>query len=328
MTDLKRRTLLTATGLALPSFAGSVATAAGAPEPAAHAIGASDAGAAPRRRVGGVELQWLGNAGWSIATTSGVTLVDPYVTRFDTGLARGAFDATTPLRTDADAIARHCPSAERILVTHTHWDHVADVPTIARRTGAMVFGTRTTGLVARAMGVPTQSVVDVRGGEVLDFGDLVVEVVSSRHSRNARHAILFPGTLDELPSPPRTIADLPEGDTLAFVVGTQGGRRVYVSGASDVDTRSLADIAPDVACVPVPSTDATHEYLPRLLDALDRPRTVVAVHWDDLDAPLGVGDRPLDANLRERLSRFTAQVRRISPRSDVVIPRHLQRIAL
>jgi L-ascorbate metabolism protein UlaG (beta-lactamase superfamily) len=328
MTNLKRRTLLGATGLALPSLTGGGAVGDQAQPSGAPAAEKSGAGARARRPADALTLQWLGNAGWGITSPSGVTLVDPYVTRFDTGLARGAFDATTPLRVDADAVARLCPSAERIFVTHTHWDHVADVPAIARRTGATVFGTRTTGLVARAMGVSAQAVVDVRGGEVLDFGDLVVEVVSSRHSRNARHAILFPGSLSEVPRAPRTIADLPEGDTLAFVVGTPGGRRAYVSGASDVDTRALAGLAPDVACVPVASTDATHEYLPRLLEALGRPRTVVAVHWDDLDAPLGVGERPLDANLRERLARFPEQVRRVSPRSQVVIPRHLQRIAL
>lgn len=319
MSDLSRRTLLgagTLTGLPL------AAGAAGGP------ASASRGRTPPARPTARAAMTWLGNAGWRIEGASSTTLVDPYVTRFDTGLSRGAFVATTRLTVDERAVATHCPRADRILVTHAHWDHVADVPAVAARTGATVLGTRTTGFVARAMGVPATSVVDVRGGEVLDFGDVVVEVVRSLHSRNARHAILFPGTMSEVPARPVTIADLPEGDTLAFVVGAPGGPRAYLSGASDADVRALSDLRPDVAAVPVAATDATHDYLPRLLEALDRPRTVVAVHWDDFDAPLGIGERPLDASMARRLPRFVDEVRRVSPRSTVVVPHHLQRLPL
>ena len=320
MTDLSRRTLLgAATVPALPLAATAAPSSSRSP---------SDSRTPTARPSGRATLTWLGNAGWRVEGTGSVTLVDPYVTRFDTGLSRGAFVPTTRLTVDEQAVARHCPRADRILVTHSHWDHVADVPAIAARTGATVLGTRTTGFVVRAMGVPATSVVDVRGGEVLDFGDVVVEVVRSLHSRNARHAILFPGTMTDVPAAPATIADLPEGDTLAYVVGASGGPRAYLSGASDADVRALSDLRPDVAAVPVAAADATHDYLPRLLEALDRPRTVVAVHWDDFDAPLGIGERPLDASMARRLPRFLDEVRRVSPRSTVLVPRHLQRLPL
>ncbi len=273
-------------------------------------------------------MTWLGNAGWRIDTGGDVTLVDPYVSRFDTGLARGAFDSQTPLTVDDDAISRYCPVASRVFVTHTHWDHFADVPAVAALTGAQVFGTRSTGLAARAMGVPARLTVDVQGGEVLDFRELVVEVVRSLHSRNAQHAILFAGSIHQDGPPPRTIADLPEGGTLSFIVGTPNGRRAYLSGASDVDSRALASARPDVACIPVPASDATSEYLPRLLEALDRPRTVVAVHWDNFDAPLGRGAKPLNADARRRLERFVHDVRRVSPRSTVHVPEHLDTLPL
>ncbi|CAN7560121.1 MBL fold metallo-hydrolase [Terrabacter sp. LjRoot27] len=328
MSGLSRRTLLgAATVPALPLAVAPVAPAAATPSPSSS-MSPSGSRVPTARPSGLAALTWLGNAGWRIEGTRSVTLVDPYVTRFDTGLSRGAFVATTPLTVDEQAVARHCPRADRILVTHSHWDHVADVPAIAARTGATVFGTRTTGFVARAMGVSATRVVDVRGGEVLDFGDVVVEVVRSLHSRNAKHAILFPGTLTDVPAAPVSIADLPEGDTLSYVVGTPGGPRAYLSGASDADVRALSDLRPDVAAVPVAAADATHDYLPRLLETLDRPRTVVAVHWDDFDAPLGVGERPLDASMGQRLPRFVDEVKRVSPRSTVVVPRHLQRLPL
>ena len=64
------------------------------------------------------------------------------------------------------------------------------------------------------------------------------------------------------------------------------GPRTLVLGGSDFKERELAGTRPDVAAVPVPSSDATFDYLPRLLDCLDRPRVVVATHWDDFERPL------------------------------------------
>ena len=59
---------------------------------------------------------------------------------------------------------------------------------------------------------------------------------------------------------------------------------MYVSGASDVDEQALSVVAADVAIFAVPSNDATWEYVPRLLEALARPRLVIPVHWDDFES--------------------------------------------
>ena len=39
-----------------------------------------------------------------------------------------------------------------ILVGHSHFDHLGDVPWIAKRTGARIAGSRTTALLSRAYG--------------------------------------------------------------------------------------------------------------------------------------------------------------------------------
>ncbi len=171
----------------------------------------------------------------------------------------------------------------------------------------------------RAWGVPAAQMV-VRGGEVLDFGDgLVVEAVASRHSRNARHQYFAPGTVPAVSAqPPATIGDLVEGDTLAFQVAFSGGPTAFLMGASDFAERELAGLRPDVAMVAVPSSTATHRYVPRLLAALGRPRTVVPVHWDRFETELVNPVQP-DADLAP----FLAQVRQAAPGTRVVVPDYL-----
>jgi L-ascorbate metabolism protein UlaG (beta-lactamase superfamily) len=311
--DVTRRSLLVgaATGGLL-----SAAGPAHAHHPAAANTNTDAAAAAAEKPT----MRWLGTAGWHLTIGGAVVLVDPYVSRFDTGLAAGSFDPRSPLRVDGDALRTVPSRAETILVTHTHWDHFNDVPALASLHGSRILGTSTCARYATALGAPATIVV--AGGEVLDFGAYVVEVVSSLHSRGASYNVLFPGTDDEVPNAPATIADLKEGNTLAFVVGAPGGARVLVMGGSDFKQVEFQGLQPDVAAIPVASSDAVHDYVPRLLEALDRPSFVIPTHWDDFERPLANPPRATPA-MRQRLDAFVNQVRRASPRTSVIVPEYL-----
>jgi L-ascorbate metabolism protein UlaG (beta-lactamase superfamily) len=59
--------------------------------------------------------------------------------------------------------------ADFVLVTHTHCDHILDVPHIALKTRAAVIGTESTENVMRACAVPEEQLITVRGGEDYQF---------------------------------------------------------------------------------------------------------------------------------------------------------------
>jgi L-ascorbate metabolism protein UlaG (beta-lactamase superfamily) len=71
-----------------------------------------------------VTLTWTGHATWLVDTGHGVLLVDPF------------FDECPTAAVKAKDVA-----CDAILVTHGHFDHVADLVAIAKRTGAKVFCT-------------------------------------------------------------------------------------------------------------------------------------------------------------------------------------------
>ncbi|WP_129840801.1 MBL fold metallo-hydrolase [Streptomyces sp. RFCAC02] len=309
------RTVTAGTALAAGTAAASGAASAAVPA-ASRAARRHDGG-------GGAAFTWLGTAGWRVEAGEHVLLVDPYLSRYDTGMWTGGFRAGTGLTVAADTVDTHTAGARTVLVTHTHWDHFNDVPHIATTTGARVIGTLSTYNAARAMSVPTGQLSTVKGGEVLEFDAFSVEVVASLHSRNPSWSVLFPGVLTAPPAPPETVADLPEGDTLAFQVTVRGGPSVFFMGASDFVERNVAGLAPDVAMIAVQSSEATHDYVPRLLEALDRPATIVPVHWDNFEVPLVNPPRVPDADTRRRLTEFTDAVRRVAPRSRLLMPEYL-----
>ncbi|WP_422771988.1 MBL fold metallo-hydrolase [Plantactinospora sp. WMMC1484] len=273
-------------------------------------------------RDGSATFRWLGTSGWRIDIGARTVLVDPYLSRFDTGLFRNAFDPATELTVATETIAAHVGRPEAVLVTHSHWDHFNDVPEIAARSTARVFGTLTTYHLGLAYGIPAARLSPVKGGEVLDFGDYTVEVVASAHSRNASYSMAFPGVRLSQPPKPRTIADLPEGDTLAYQVTVTGGPAVFFMGGSDFVERNLTGLAPDVAMVAMASSESTHAYVPRLLDALDRPEVVVPVHWDNFETELR-NPPPVAPADRQRLDAMVDAIRRVAPRTRILLPEYL-----
>ncbi|MBE1486773.1 MBL fold metallo-hydrolase [Plantactinospora soyae] len=304
--------------------AAALTTVAGLPA-AASASGsvvASRNGTGSRGRDAVATFRWFGTSGWRIDIGARTVLVDPYLSRFDTGLFKGAFNSATELTVDAGAIAEHAGRPETVLVTHTHWDHFNDVPLIAANSGARVIGTMTAYQLGLAYGTPSAQLSPVKGGEVLEFGDYRVEVVGSLHSRNAAYSMAFPGVRLSPPAKPRTIADLPEGDTLAYQLTVKDGPAVFFMGGSDFVERNVAGLAPDVAMIAMASSDATGEYVPRLLDALDRPEIVVPVHWDNFETALRNPPQVAPAD-RQRLDAMVAAVRKAAPKSRIVVPEYL-----
>ncbi|MFG2697131.1 MBL fold metallo-hydrolase [Kitasatospora sp. NPDC048407] len=296
---------------------------------AGAAVGASAGVAAaaetdePAPTGGETVYRWLGNSGWRIEGNGKTVLFDPYITRYPTN----DFDPKTKLAVAPDLIDQHIGKPDLVLVSHCHWDHFNDVPYIAKHHGVQVVGTATACHLLRAMGVKPEQLIVVKGGEYLDFGGFTVQVVASLHSRNAKHQFWVPGTLTGPPATaPRTIGDLPEGDTLAFQVRLGDGPSALLTGAADFSEQHYAGLKPDIAMLSAETNaHSVHRYVPRLLKALDHPRTVIPVHWDSFETPLtepAVHDTGMD------LDGLINQTRELSPQTRLIRPEHLTPLRL
>lgn len=267
-------------------LAGATAAVAGA----AGVVGLRNAAAADTAQAGRepVEFTWWGNHAWQIRCGKYVVLTDPWLTRFKTGTyAPEGADPTTRLESKPEVIDRYVSTADAILVHHGHYDHLPDVPHIARKTKATVLGNETHLNLLRALRAPGDQLSQVTGGEYLPFEGFTIEVFKSLHSCGGkRHQFAYPGTRPgAVPARPRTIADLVEGGTLAYVI-TIGGLRILSLSTAGFDPVALKDLQVDVVLAAPGGEPGVTD---RLLQTIKPVKTVIATHWDDFDQPL---DKP------------------------------------
>ncbi|MEV4056326.1 MBL fold metallo-hydrolase [Amycolatopsis sp. NPDC049688] len=290
---------------------------------AAAAILAGAPATARAASASGMTLRWWGNNGWEIRIGTKTILIDPWLTRFKTGTYTSAgADPRTPLSVNEALIDGYLDRgflhADHILVTHGHYDHLTDVPYLARRTGATVLGTETHLSLMAALGAPEDQLAIATGGEDLTFDGYSIRVLRSLHSATGTRArVAFPGTRPlSRCDRPRVISDLLEGGTLAYAV-SGGGASVLDFGGSNYIESELAGLRPDVVLLPPGGAKVT-DYVPRLLRILGNPRFVAATHWDDFDLPLGQAHDPNGG-----LEVLRKAVVAASPGSEFVVLDHL-----
>jgi L-ascorbate metabolism protein UlaG (beta-lactamase superfamily) len=265
-----------------------------------------------------LSLTYLGVAGWELTDGDHVLLVDPYFSRVN--VERG----TQTLTPDEAAIELHAPAhADVILVGHSHYDHLLDVPTIAEKTGAAVVGTESTANVLRAAGITEEHITVARGGESLRFGPFSVQAVRGLHSLTGQAT----GSIPPGVTLPMSADAYVEGGTLQYLVRAEGRSILFIGTANFVEAE-LRGVHPDIAVVAVGLREKIPEYSCRLMRTLGEPRLVFANHFDALWEPLGPKEMAIGEEARTSLSRFPGEIHACSPGTKVIVPDHLQPMPL
>ena len=280
-----------------------------------------------------LQLKYLGAAGWEISDGNVVVLIDPWITRAKYG-GGGHPDDTRPgyarddiAPSDTVLIDQLISRADFILVHHGHFDHLGDVPYIARKTGAKVIGTETTIMILRAYGIPNEQLYAVGGGEDYQFENFSVRVVPSIHSALGEKHYFDTRRYDrntELEAP-LLINQFIEGGSLMFLARFQS-HNVLTMGSMNFVERDLEGIHPDILLAGVNGSRlGLYNYDERLLKVTGYPAIVIPTHWDNFRLPYGFSQ---EANIARNLVPFVSAVANISPKTRVIQPVHLETITI
>ena len=262
-----------------------------------------------------VTLKWLGTAGWEIHFAQTKILIDPFLTR-----KRPI--AGEEWKTDEEAVLNVIDGADYIFAGHSHADHIADIPFIAKRFGAKVIGSRTTINLCLSAGVDKAQLTTISGGEKLDFSAFSVRVIESQHGMLSRGGQRRQPKSAEITSPllgPILGKHFVEGGSYLYYF-TFGKLRLLDQSTGNFIEENLRGLEPDVAIL---AENRNYDWTEAT--KILRPKTVIVHHYDDWRAPLSSG---LTAAVRRRAQRLEREIRSVDRNIKVIIPEFLQTITL
>ena len=267
----------------------------------------------------GLSLQWLGVSGYRLTYEGASLFIDPYVSRVPLRallLRRMALPDPTMI----DRYAAVSGEVVGVLVGHTHFDHVVDVPALARRHAARAYGSASLAHLMRLHGVGDLA-VEVVPHQPYELGPFVVRFVPSRHSK------LILGRW--VPMDGELTCDhlhglVPTAYRCGAVYGIRievAGVSLYHQGSADLNDGELRDGPVDVFLAGVAGRSVTPRYWERILPRLD-PRIVVPTHYDNFFSPLGA---PQDFVARVKLAEVPNEVHQVARDTEVVGLRRVDR---
>jgi len=236
-----------------------------------------------------VRMTYLGTNGYQFETAGHSLLVDPYFSRI--GLSRIVFGL--PLRPNAGAVAegmsRLKPNADAILVTHAHFDHLFDVPTIMGRTGARLIGSSTAVELARRTGADPDHCTPVQPGSVRTIGPWHIRALPASHDHLPLIGVVPFNRPMRGTRPPVTARDWVCGEPLSYLITASGVRIFIDSGGSPavLPPPNLGRIDLAILGVALPDARARLAATTSRLQA----RYILPSHQDNFFVPLDRGFR-------------------------------------
>jgi len=255
-------------------------------------------------RYSGAELPpptvcWLGINGFELRLPGITILIDPCVSRAH----------ASPISNPAN-VARYIGGADALFLTHSHWDHLIDVPPVVAQTGARVYGSETTLNICRARGVPEEKLSLIGHGSRVTLGrNVSVRVIRSKH----KEPVAYPGFYAKAPSVLNSRADYLCGDVFAFLFDI-GGLRLLNIGSSNLDVPAIRGTSCDLFFCGV-SNYFDSPGFPRLVHDNIGFKTFVPTHHDNfVRYELSCFETAdVSAFIKKDFVRFKAELNRIEP---------------
>jgi hypothetical protein len=259
-------------------------------------------------------MVYLGSGGWIMQHGEDMVLSGPLFTNSDlirTGLLGIRSDTTVVNRYMSHYDSLYDVSrASAIVVGHAHYDHLMDVPQVARRFApdAAIVANRTSANILGTWSGVGDRVRVVNGlagdqkhvGTWLRFGPRVrVMALLSHHAPHFDGYTLYRGTRDTpRTEEPEWATDWVEGQTYSYLIDFMASEdsdsvafRIYYQDAVSPPPVGFApdevirERRVDVAII-VPSTFDQVEWHPEAFVENLRPRWVVLGHWEDFFRPM------------------------------------------
>ena len=219
-------------------------------------------------------------------------LFDCHFTRPSLAKYIGGSEQTDTVLADRMLKLHHIDRLKAIFVSHTHHDHVMDVPYVANKTGALVYGSSSAMNVCRGGKVNEDQLIEFHEEDSFEVGGYKIKVIKSLHSKPTILNNDLGQTIDEPLPPTAKLRDYKEGGSYDFIVEAQGKKYIIRPSFNYIE-HQLDGYDCDVLFLGVAGLAKADEETERKFFAETvekvRPQLIIPLHWDNFFSRL---DKP------------------------------------
>ncbi len=260
--------------------------------------------------INGINIKFMGTNSLAFTFEGRTVLIDPYFSRPPGVLGPGAL--MRKFQPDEGRIEWALSNfsiekADAIAITHSHIDHAMDMPTIAKKTGATIYGSSSTANIARGLDLSEDRIVIVEPQGKYSIPPFTLSFHKSAH-------IPIPPPLDKLLEnkeidqpliPPARVFDYKEGDVYVIKIEVTETRfAIYGSAGPLPDSlkgKQIDYVFASIGGLQTKPISHTDDYINGSILSLN-PRKTYLTHWDLFTRPLSTTLRnlPMMAKIIDR----------------------------
>jgi L-ascorbate metabolism protein UlaG (beta-lactamase superfamily) len=225
-----------------------------------------------------VIFRWLGVAGMEFIYGNHFLLIDPFLSR--PPLRKVFIGRVSP---DVQQINEKIKTADHILITHAHYDHLLDVPVIARQTGAQVFGSANVCGLLQVLKVPSVQLHELHAFNEIELPYAHIQIMPASHPSIP---VYGSGNLRINLKPPLHLRDYRMDECFSFLIEFEKLKILVWSSISAEHAQPA-----DVLLLRAVARQGWYDEMFNLV----HPKLAIPTHWDNMFLPSSQPVRPFFA---------------------------------
>lgn len=249
---------------------------------------------------GKVKVTFLGVSTLLIDDGETQLLTDGFFTR--PGLLKVAFGKVGPDTNAINSVLEQVKMErlQAIFTAHSHYDHAMDAPHVVKKTGAKLYGSKSTLLIGEGEGLSADQMELYQPSKPLQFGKFTVTILKSRHTPPIKvMGKVVDDAGQELEQPlkqPAKLEEFKEGGVFDMLIEHNGHSFIikastnYVEGAWDGINADVVFLG--LVKLDEQSDEFRSAFYEQTVGAA-KPKLIIPIHWDNFMKPLTKKLKPL-----------------------------------
>ncbi len=256
-----------------------------------------------------MKITWYGTASISIHNNNDSILFDPF-TMMNENLPSPSIDQFALF--------------DNIFITHSHFDHIIDVPRILNSGNATVYCSRDSANLLIKDGVDQRRIALIAPGAIIKKGSMEISVFRGRHIQFDLKIILKTllnrrtlSNIQEVRKISRLAKLYPEGEVFLYKIST-GEKTILHLGSLNLDPDESYPEKCDLLTIPYQGRSDLDTYSMQFIEKL-KPKALYLHHYDDAFPPVSSAPKIIP---------FQKKVSSTYPRLPVIVPSYGETIVL